>query len=64
MSGHPWVDNVHPALHGICSEVESEKFMVVYVITLEEHKIVCYFDSGQQKTQNLELYECKRCHQK
>jgi hypothetical protein len=38
--GHPWVDDVCPALHSIHSEVESEKFVVVYAITLEEHKIM------------------------
>ena len=39
MSGRPWVDNVCPVPHSIYSEVESEKFMVVYVIILEEHKL-------------------------
>ena len=43
MSGRPRVDDVCPAPHVICSEVESEKFVVVYAITLEEHKIVCGF---------------------
>jgi hypothetical protein len=40
VSGRPRVDDVCPAPHGICSEVESEKFVVVYAITLEEHKIM------------------------
>jgi hypothetical protein len=43
VSGRPWVDDICPAPHGICSEVESEKFVEINAITLEEPKIVCGF---------------------
>lgn len=52
MSGRPWVDNVCPAPHGICSEIESENFVAVYAITLEEHKIVCGFSKRSGSRRN------------